>query len=435
MPYSTFKRSALGAILAVAMAVPAMAEERGLGSGLDQLIQTFGAPTAMTQAEPTQLASTEWSDGFDPTGGRAFLQAVESSPLVGDHAAPALFGAINTYSQIVQRGGWNSVPTNGPTLKRGSRHKNVVAVRERLIATGDMDASLGKSSVFDTYVERAVKRFQERHGIVANGVVREDTITAMNVSADSRLRQLRSNLNRLNAAADDLGERYIMVNIPAAEIEAVQSGFVVSRHTAVVGKIDRQTPLLSSRVHEINFNPYWTVPKSIIRRDLIPTMQKDPEYLTRYNIRIFDTSGNEIQPLSINWETEEAVDYLFRQDPGEINSLGSVKINFYNKHAVYLHDTPTKGLFASNFRFHSSGCVRVQNVRELVNWILRDNGDWSRRRIDTVIRTGERIDVDVQQPVPLHMVYITAWANTDGTIHFRDDIYKQDGLLETAAFQ
>ncbi|MCB1490536.1 MAG: L,D-transpeptidase family protein [Rhodobiaceae bacterium] len=377
--------------------------------------------------------SAEWGDQFDSSGGSHMFQAAQS-PLLGPHAVPALVAAIDRYQQIVAAGGWEPVP-NGPTLRVGVRNRNVAALRRRLATTGDLSVAFREGEVFDSYVEKAVKTYQTRNGITPTGVVDEATLNALNVPANARLAQLRSNLDRFAAMTEDPGERYVVVNIPGAEIEAVENGAVVSRHTAVVGKIDRQTPLLTSKIFEINFNPYWTVPKSIIRRDVIPTVRKDPEYLKKYNIRILDENENEIDPLAIDWSTDEAVDYMFRQDPGDINSLGTVKINFHNKYQVYLHDTPGKGLFAQNFRFHSSGCVRVQNVRELVAWILRGQEDWSRAKIDAVIRSGERLDVPVENPVTIHTVYITAWANTDGTVHFRDDIYKADSGGLTLATQ
>lgn len=373
----------------------------------------------------------EWRDRFDSNGGTVSAQAIEQTPLLGEHAVPALLQAIDRYQGIVQRGGWVKVPSS-PTLRLGMRHRNVAILRQRLIASGDLSVPTGNPNVFDSYVDGALRRFQQRHGIVPNGVVRARTVAALNVPATARLNQLRTNIARLSEFSPKPDERYVVVNIPGAEIEAVENGRVVTRHTAVVGKIDRQTPLLTSRIHEINFNPFWTVPKSIIRRDIIPTMQKDPTYLSRYNIRIYDNQGTELDPSLVNWSTNEAVDYMLRQDPGEVNSLGSVKINFHNEHAVYLHDTPTKSLFAQSARFHSSGCVRVQNVRELVTWVLKETPDWPRSKIDAMIRSGERIDVKVKKPPTLHMVYITAWASTNGVVHFRDDIYDRDGL-QTAA--
>jgi murein L,D-transpeptidase YcbB/YkuD len=219
-----------------------------------------------------------------------------------------------------------------------------------------------------------------------------------------------------------------MVNIPAASVEAVENGVVVERHTAVVGKVDRPSPIVNSKITEIKFHPNWTVPASIIRKDLIPLMQKDPTYLTTWKIRVFDKKGQEVPPTQINWQTDEAVNYMFRQDPGDENSLGIVKINFPSPEGVYMHDTPHKGTFNDDYRFDSSGCVRVQNIRELIVWLLRDTPGWGRDQIEAEFRSGEQLSVPLSQPVALHWTYITAWAATDGVVNFRDDIYNLDGL-------
>ena len=202
-----------------------------------------------------------------------------------------------------------------------------------------------------------------------------------------RLAQLRTNVVRLRSLSGNLGNRYVVCNIPAARIEAIEGGVAVSRHTAVAGKPDRPSPDINSKIVEVNFNPYWTVPVSIVRRDLIPKMQAEPDYLTSNHIRIFDMKGEELTPSQINWYSEEAVNYRFKQDPGDFNSLGSIRINFPSKDGVYMHDTPAKGLFGEDMRFHSSGCVRVQNVRELVNWLLQETPGWSRQEIDAVIKS------------------------------------------------
>jgi murein L,D-transpeptidase YcbB/YkuD len=222
----------------------------------------------------------------------------------------------------------------------------------------------------------------------------------------------------------------VMVNIPAANIEAVENGRVILRHTAVVGKIDRQTPILNSKINEIIVNPYWNAPESIIRKDIIPLVRKDPEYLTNNNIHILGPDGNEVDPLSIDWSTEEAARLRFRQDPGKINAMASVKINFPNTHAVYMHDTPQQSLFNDQERFHSSGCVRVQNVRDLVTWLLRDTPGWSRQQFEQTIRSGENMPVALTNPVPVYFTYVSAWSTGDAVVHFRDDIYGRDGIDE-----
>jgi murein L,D-transpeptidase YcbB/YkuD len=254
----------------------------------------------------------------------------------------------------------------------------------------------------------------------------------MNVPADIRLRQLETNLVRVRSMSGNLGDRFIFVNIPAAELEAVEGGRVIARHNAVVGKVDRQTPVLTSKVSEINFNPFWHVPVSIIRKDLIPKMRADPEYLTKNRIRIYDNKGREIPPEAINWDTDQAANLAFRQDPGDINAMATVKISFPNSHDVYMHDTPFKDLFGDNNRFYSSGCMRIQNVRELVAWILRDTPNWGPQQIDDAIRTGQRIDAKVKGAVQVYTNYVTAWATREGVVHFRDDIYARDGIGELA---
>jgi len=165
-----------------------------------------------------------------------------------------------------------------------------------------------------------------------------------------------------------------------------------------------------------------------VRRDLIPKMQAEPDYLAKNRIHIFDPHGRELPAQQINWYSERAMSYRFKQDPGDFNSLGSIRINFPNSHEVYMHDTPFKNLFGEDFRFHSSGCVRVQNVRELVNWLLATTPGWSRQETDQAIRTGERKDARLAPAIPLHWVYVTAWATADGVVQFREDIYNRDGL-------
>jgi murein L,D-transpeptidase YcbB/YkuD len=269
-------------------------------------------------------------------------------------------------------------------------------LRNRLAISGDLDRTAGMSEIFDSYVEAGVRRFQARHGLTADGVVNELTRKAMNIPAQVRLAQLRTNVTRLRGMSGyNIGGRYVMCNIPAARIEAIEGGVAVSRHTAVVGKPERPSPDINSKIVEINFNPYWTVPVSIVRRDLIPKMQAEPDYLTSNRIRIFDQHGEELTPAQINWYSQEAVNYRFKQDPGDFNSLGTIRINFPSKDGVYMHDTPAKNLFGEDMRFDSSGCVRVQNVRELVNWLLMETPGWSRQEIDAVIKSGDRKDARV----------------------------------------
>jgi L,D-transpeptidase YcbB len=384
------------------------------------------AEDPMLQALIDQNQRGDFGQGFD-SASRTIHMPQASLPTLAPSTVQTTEQAIQRYEAIVAGGGWPVVPESD-RLRLGKRHASVIPLRQRLSAAGDLESNAGVTEVFDSYVEAAVRRFQARHGIGVDGVVREQTFKALNISAPVRLAQLRTNLVRLRSLSGNLGDRFVTCNIPAAQIEAVENGVAVSRHIAVVGKPDRPSPDIQSRIVEVNFNPYWTVPVSIVRRDLIPKMQAEPDYLTSNRIRIFDQRGAELPPSQINWYSQEAVNYQFKQDPGDFNSLGSIRINFPNSHQVYMHDTPLKNLFGEDFRFHSSGCVRIQNVRELVNWLLGGMPGWSRQEIDQVIRGGERKDARLTRPVPLYWVYVTAWATSDGVVQFRDDIYGRDGI-------
>ncbi|GHA36416.1 amidase [Devosia pacifica] len=346
-------------------------------------------------------------------------------PILSYDTAQNLQFAISQYEPFVAAGGWEEIPREVYGLRLGHDRKGGVALKRRLMSSADMPYQERVNEMIDEQTDAAIRLFQARHGLQLTGEVDEATFYAMAVPAGTRLQQLYLNLQRVNNMAPNLSDRYVNVNIPAATIEAVEGGMVVQRHIAVVGRVDRATPILESKIHQINFNPYWHVPTSIIRKDLIPYMNKDPQYLTNNRIHIFDGNGNEILPTQINWQTEEAVNYLFRQEPGAENSMGHVKINFHNPHNVYLHDTPSKALFGENARFHSSGCVRVEGVQDLVAWLLRDNG-WDPTRVSGMFSSAERLDVSINNPVPIHTTYITAWANRNGTVSFRDDVYNFD---------
>ncbi|MEJ1158594.1 L,D-transpeptidase family protein [Prosthecomicrobium sp. N25] len=402
------------AALGAARAVPAAAEE----SPVDVLLRS--------------QAVREWQDKFDGGASTPVAQLKSDVPLLSPDTVANMEYTLPVMQDIVARGGWVRVPDR-QRLRIGTRADAVVQLRQRLAVSGDLQQSqFGYGDTFDSYVDAAVRRFQVRHGLKPNGLVDKAVFDVMNVPADVRLRQMETNLVRVRSMSGFLGDRFVFVNIPAAELEAVEGGRVVARHNAVVGKIDRQTPVLSSKITEINFNPYWHVPVSIIRKDLIPKMRADPEYLTKNRIRIYDNKGREIPPEAINWDTDQATQLSFRQDPGEINAMATVKITFPNPHDVYMHDTPFKDLFGDNNRFYSSGCMRIQNVRELVAWILRDVPNWGPAQIDEAIRSGTRVDAKLKAPIPVYTNYITAWATRDRVIHFRDDIYGRDGIGELA---
>ncbi|HLC08066.1 MAG TPA: L,D-transpeptidase family protein [Methyloceanibacter sp.] len=342
--------------------------------------------------------------------------------------------AIQRYEQIVAQGGWPVLPA--VAMKPGSTGPQIELLHRRLEISGDL---VGQSvpNEYDAAVVAAVKKFQGRHGLPPTGIIdNRVTVEALNVPAAVRLGQLQANLARLQSLAPSAAATYVAVNIPAAQVEAVSGGQIVSRHAAVVGKPERPTPELSSKVQEVNFNPYWYVPKSIIYKDLVPKGQefarKGQDMMAAYHMEAFDAAGNPIPSRAINWSDPAVYNYNFRQLPWAENSLGFIKINFPNKDAVYMHDTPLKSLFGRNERFDSSGCVRVHNVEGLSAWILTGTG-WDLQRIAQVKQTGEQIDVKVAKPLPVYFTYISAWATPDGTVNFRPDIYGHDAGSETAS--
>ncbi len=405
----------------------------GRAAGLAAAAMTAGPALAQTAIEEiiNSPRRGSWDDQFDAKSSRSVAETATRHPIASADTIAFVESAIFDYQNLIARGGWPFVPAT-KKLRMGVSEPEVRILRQRLMASGDLDQSAGLSNAFDSYVDGAVKKFQARHGLPPDGVLGSYSYQALNVSADVRLGQLETNLVRLRSMSGFLGDRYVMVNIPAAQIEAVENGSVVLRHTAIVGKIDRQTPILNSKIHEIILNPYWTSPRSIIEKDIVPLMRKDPTYLARNNIRLFDGKGEEVAPETIDWNAEKAPDLMFRQDPGKGNAMSSTKINFHNPHAVYMHDTPQQGVFNKLMRFESSGCVRVQNVRDLNTWLLRDTPGWNRQAIEATIASRENTEIELTEPVPVYFTYFTAWASEDGVVQFRDDVYQRDGVDELA---
>ncbi len=347
--------------------------------------------------------------------------------------------ASERYLGIAESGGWQSIPA-GSTLQAGSNSPAVAILKRRLSLSGDLGPADAEGAAFTPAVTAAVKRFQMRHGLRQTGTVSGRTLDELNVPARIRFQQLASSAQRLAGSQFPFGPRYVVVNIPSASVEAVEDGVVKKRYVAVVGKPERASPTIEARITSVNLNPTWTVPVSIIKKDIIPHMQKDPGYLAKQKIRILNGKGEEIDPRKIDWKTERAAAFTLRQDPGTGNSLGQIKVDMPNKLAVYMHDTPSKRLFARDQRFHSSGCVRVEDVKGFSAWLLEgtggspgEGGVWDKAAIEAGIATKERRDVRLRSVVPVAWVYMTGYATADGTVHFRPDVYALD-TVGTGAF-
>jgi L,D-transpeptidase YcbB len=329
-----------------------------------------------------------------------------------------------SYSAIEVRGGWPQVAN--VTLEPGAKGADVAKLRQRLAITDDLPVELVDGDAYDTMLTEAVKRFQARHGLPETGVTAKQTIEALNVPVTKRIRQLAASLDRLHDMGFVFGQRYVVVNIPAAVAEAIEDGKVTRRYVTVVGKVDRPSPTLTTSITAVNLNPTWTVPLSILKKDIVTKMRKDPNYVARMRMKVLDAAGQELDPRSVDWTSDRTPNFTVRQDSGDGNALGSVRIDMPNSYSVYMHDTNHKEFFSADYRFQSSGCTRVEGVRDFAAWILEEKPGWSRKEIDAEIATAKRTTVKLARPIPVAWIYLTGWASPDGTVNFRNDVYGLD---------
>ena len=349
-----------------------------------------------------------------------------------------LVKALQRYRRITASGGWPTVP-EGPTLKQGMEDERIAALRGRLRATGELATKApDPSTAFDSTLHEAVVRFQTRHGLEPDGAVGPATRAALNVSAEDRVRQLIVNLERWRWLPQDLGRRHVLVNIAGFQLRVVEDGKDVMEMRVITGRPYRETPVFSGEISYLVLNPYWHVPYSIATEDKLPEIKKDPGYLSRQGFEVLQGWGADAQPIdpsTIDWATlsQKNFPYRLRQKPGPLNALGRVKFMFPNRHSVYLHDTPTRGLFSQAERSFSSGCIRVERPLELAEYLLDDQAQWSAEKIQGALNTSsaER-SVILREKVPVHLQYWTAWAEEDGTVHFRNDVYERDESLHQA---
>ncbi len=344
--------------------------------------------------------------------------------------------ALQQYEQIQRSGGWPTIAP-GPTLRPGDFGPRVDALRGRLLVTQDLPAdSPGDHSAYDPVTKAAVVQFQIRHGLNPDGLVGKGTLAELNIPVGERISRLQLNMERWRWLPDSLGDRYLLVNIPAFTLSVVETGTPVHTLRAIVGRKHRQTPILSGRISYLEFNPYWNIPPKIARKDILPKVIGDPAYLARQGIRVFDSwdgQARELDPAGIAWENLSAstFPYRLRQDPSDLNALGQVKFMFPNHHSVYIHDTPGKALFQEDERIFSSGCVRVDAPMVLARYLLRNQG-WDPARLEAAMGNGRRQTVVLDDPIPVHLVYFTAWVDEDGRVQFRPDVYGHDRRLLAA---
>jgi len=390
---------------------------------VDELYSRLDVADSEVRAEITARILAAISDG-DP--GSIIKLARPDLPL---HSA--LRSALARYREIAASGGWTGV-SDGPTLREGDTDARVTALRRRLAVTGDLPGDDPASATFDGTLTAAVIRFQRRHGLGDDGVVGKGTLAAMNVRADERADQLRINLERLRWVLRDPGYDFVLVNVAAFEVWLVR-GRELRWHSRVqVGKPYTRTPIFADVMTYLEINPTWTVPASISNKSILAGLKADPAYLEPRNMVLLDSQGREVDARSVDWSALSRMPYTVRQEPGPKNALGRVKFMFPNKHAVYLHDTPSKQHFGKAARAFSHGCIRTENPFELAALLLDDQPTWTPEHIDEVIASGKRTAVRLTEPLPVFLLYWTAYVDMDGTVNFRNDLYDRDTGVLTA---
>ena len=340
---------------------------------------------------------------------------------------------LHDFRELAQQGGWQKLGW-GPVLERGMQHEQVVPLRRRLKLTGDLAVDpFPDMDMFDRWLEEAVMHYQARHGLEVDGKVGPQTRRSLNVMVSDRIRQIRINLERWRWLPRKLGNRYVMVNMTGFELYIMENGSVVLDMPVIIGKSYRSTPTFSGLISYMEYNPYWIIPKKLVLEDIIPRQLRDPSYLSRKSIKVYRGWSNprEIDTASVDWSKidEEKFPYWMRQEPGPKNALGRIKFLFSNPYEVYLHGTPDKHLFERVVRAFSSGCIRVKDPVRLASFLLNYGTQEKEEEVLANIHLGTNQGITLPISVPIYLVYWTAWADEDDTLHFRHDIYGRDERL------
>jgi L,D-transpeptidase YcbB len=387
-----------------------------------------GAANPVAHAAPIKPATAS-----TPESRSAAALALSHEPTFDEGTAQRIKEAALSYSDLAVRGGWPTIPADAK-FAIGVQGPYDDLLRKRLLISGDLTSDQA-SGPYDAVVAESVMRFQARHGLAPTGTVTPRTLAALNVPVQKRIKQLEASLERLDNMSFAFGQRYVVVNLPAAFAEAVENDHVVRRYRVIVGKTEKPSPTLTAEITSVNLNPTWTVPSSIAKTEISAHMRKDPGYLARMHMDVLDAHDASIDPRSVDWSGARNPNFTVRQQSGTWNALGAVKIDMPNPYSVYMHDTNQHNLFTDDYRFDSHGCSRVDNVRDLAAWLLQEEmPKWNRAAIDAAIATGQREDITLPKKVPVAWIYLTAWMTKDQNIQFRNDIYDQDEqLLEATA--
>jgi murein L,D-transpeptidase YcbB/YkuD len=428
-------------------------ETPGLLADLDMLMtdayMIYGSHLLMGRINPETI-DPEWIANRRNADFSAVLQgALEKNDIKGSlkYLMPDHYGytrlkkALAQYRSIAERGGWSQVHANR-VLKKGVSGPAVEALKKRLITTGDLESSgPGMSlAVFDEALEQAVTAFQTRCGLEPDGIVGRRTLAALNTPVEARIRQITLNLERWRWLPENLGERYILINIADYNLEIIENGCQVMDMRLVVGKPYRRTPVFSQNMTYLVFSPYWHVPPGIAQSDILPKIKADPAYLFRNRMTLLQGRGADeriVDPFGVDWSKTSLSHFPFhiRQEPGGTNPLGKVKFMFPNKFNVYLHDTSAPELFEKTSRTFSSGCIRVQKPFEMAVYLLKEAAGWDSEKIRSAMDRNIEQMVRLPRPIPVHVQYMTAWVDAEGAVQFRPDIYGRDRRLAGALKQ
>lgn len=322
----------------------------------------------------------------------------------------------------------DSVNINDDKIKRNQTRLAIINIKKKLLYWKDLDSKDSITSLYDDKTFEAVKKFQTRHGLISDGIIGKSTIKALNFTREERKHQIIVNLERWRWFSKSFAQNYVLINIPNYSLNVVEDQNVTMSKRIVVGKNKRRTPVLTSVLQTIVFNPTWTVPPTILKEDIIPELIKDRNYLKNKGIGIYDSDTNEVDPK--NWNENRPRGYRYIQKPGYYNALGVVKINFPNRYSVYLHDTNHRDLFERNFRSLSSGCVRIEEPLRLIELLLDNPKKYSKEKMDSIIATKKTLFIGITKRYAIYQWYWTAWSENDELI-FREDIYNLDADLYT----
>jgi L,D-transpeptidase YcbB len=312
-------------------------------------------------------------------------------------------------------------------LEKGMKKPEIHHLKKILFRLGDL-AQMNEVDEFDQDVEEALKNFQERHLLEPDGVVGPNTRKMLNLSLEERIHKIIINMERLRWLPDDLGTKYIQVNVGGFEAIAVKNGHIDYRIKAIVGKTSTMTPLFYAPLKNIIINPSWHIPPGIMMRDKLHKIIEDPSYIYRAGFTVRDSFGNSVDPYQVDWESE-GMHYQVSQPPGPRNALGRIKLNIDNPYIIYLHGTPEDKLFNNTIRGFSSGCIRLQQPVDLAAWVLADESDWTIEKINSSIDAGGTKTIPLKNKIPVYFTYQTVWLNEKGTVYFSNDLYQFDTTL------